>query len=102
MTPEIIIGFAAACLSLLFLYVPGLKPWYDKKTSQTKQLIMLGLLFLSVAITFGLSCAGQNAYFVCDISGAWLAGKLFITAMIVNQGVYKSLNYVGTGKVSKG
>ena len=63
---------------------------------------MLGLLFLSVAIAFGLSCAGQNAAFACDVAGAWVAGKLFVTAIVVNQGVYKGLNYVGTGKVSKG
>ena len=98
MTPEQIICIAAAVLSLLFMYVPGLKGWYEKKSSETKQLIMLGLLLLTVAGVFGLGCAGQFDVFTCDIPGVWDAVFMFVMSIIVNQGVYKGLSYVRTGK----
>ena len=98
MTPEAIIGVAAAVLALLFMYIPGFKDWYGKKTGETKQLIMLGLLLLTVAGVFGLGCAGQIDAFTCDVPGVWDAVFMFVMAIVVNQGVYKGLDYVRTGK----
>ena len=86
---------AGTILSLLFAFVPGLKDWYAKQESGTKQLIMLVLLFVAVAGRFGLSCLGKDNAFVCDANGAYDALVAFVYAAIASAGVYKATNYIG-------
>jgi len=94
---NIYVGIAAAVLSLLFGYVPGLKTWYESKTAEVKQLVMLGVLALTVAGAYGLSCAGQVSSFTCDTAGIWDAVWAFVIALTVNQGVYKGTQYIRKG-----
>lgn len=89
---------AGIILSLGFSYVPKLKDWYNAQSSQKKQLIMLGLIFLAIAGRFGLGCLGKDTTFQCNQDGVWLAAQEFAVAMVFNQGTYKATNYIGTGK----
>jgi len=88
MTPEILIAIGAALLSLLFEFVPGFAPWYDKFDPVQKRLFMAGILFVTVAVLFGLSCAKLLAYFACTAIGAWEAVLLWLGAIAINQGVH--------------
>jgi len=88
-TPEIIVGVAAGLLAVLFEYLPGMAPWYDKLSAEYKRLLMLGLLVLVAAGVFGLDCGGLlDTSVSCDSAGAlqllWLVG----IAIGINQGVH--------------
>lgn len=86
---------ASALLSLLFSYVPGLSGWYDSQTSQVKALVMLALLFVVTAGSFGLSCYSPYAYFECSETGLWAAVEVFALAVATNQGVYLATKHIG-------
>ena len=85
----------AVLSSILAWYVPKFKDWYDKLTSQNKQLFMVGLMALTVLVTVGLSALG----FVDVYSGAtwkewvWYPLVDFVFAVIANAGTYKATNY---------
>ena len=87
-TPEVLASFAGMLLALLFEYVPGLAPWYDKLEQVRKQLVMLGLVVAVALIAFGLSCGGYLNSVACDDKGAlgllWTVGL----ALTANQGVH--------------
>ena len=74
MTPQTLSTAAAVLLSLLFSYVPGISSWYDKLDATRKRLIMLSLLVLIAAGSFGIACAGWAEAFgipvTCDQPGA--------------------------------
>ena len=57
LNPEVLTAAAGGLLSLLFLYTPRLKTWYNNQIRQTKALVMLGLLLLVTAAVTGLECA---------------------------------------------
>ena len=88
-TPEVLVGFAAGLLAVLFEYVPGLSPWYDKRTPEQKRLIMLGLLVLVCLAVFGLGCAGYLDTVSCDQAGAMQLVWMLLVAIGVNQGVHR-------------
>lgn len=93
MTPEILNGAAAILLSLGFSYIPGLNTWYGGLKTQEKQLLMLGLLILVGAASFGMACAGWLTDFTgmvlaCDKPTAILVVKSVVLAIIANQSVY--------------
>lgn len=85
-------ALAGLILSLLFSYVPGLKSWFDAKTTVEKQEFMGGLLVVIAAVIFGLACAGLGASLgigiECSISGAWGFLQVLIAALVANQSVY--------------
>jgi len=88
-TPEIIVGVSAGLLAVLFEYVPGLSPWYDKLSAEYKRLLMLGLLVVVALGVFGLDCGGLlDTSVSCDSAGAlqllWIIG----VAIGINQGVH--------------
>lgn len=86
---EIIVGAAGVILSLLFSYIPGLRVWFAKLVSETKQLIMLGLLILVTGAIFALGCFGVAEFGVaCDKNGAIELVWMLIAGVIANQSTY--------------
>jgi len=92
MSADVLILTAGALLSLAFSYIPGLAPRFDVLEPTIKRLIMLGLLLLVSAVSFGLSCAGWGAAWgislTCDQDGLQGLIAQFILAIIANQSVY--------------
>lgn len=79
---------AGILLSLGFAYLPGVKEKFEVLTSQGKALTMAGLLLVAALVVFGLSCWSPYEYITCDQTGAWGLAKLFVAALIANQGMY--------------
>ena len=92
MSPETLTLIAGAALSLLFSYVPGLNVKFAALSGDVKRLIMAGVLLVVSAAIFGLSCAGYGAEIgvTLDCSKEGVIGlvKVFILALIANQGAY--------------
>ena len=88
MTPELLVSIAGIILSLAFSYVPGLDVKFAALEGVHKRLVMLGLIFLTAAGAFGLSCAGLVDVATCDQAGVWGLVQLFIFAAIANQSAY--------------
>lgn len=88
MNEQQLASVAGLVLSLAFAYVPRLSDWYDGKNSQTKALIMAGLLLVVAVGAYGLSCASPYSYFECTRVGAWTAAQVFVAALVANQGTY--------------
>jgi hypothetical protein len=95
---------AAAILSLLFSYLPGLSEWYARLGSgpggedggTRKRLLMLALLVLVAGGAFGLTCAGwgdllgaAGAGLRCDRPGLVELLRALFFALMANQSVYK-------------
>jgi hypothetical protein len=101
MTATILSTIAGAILSLLFSYVPGLAGWYDRVRAgrgdsdggTAKRLVMLALLVLVSAGSWGLACSGWGVdlglELACDRSGLVELVQAFIFAIMANQSVYK-------------
>jgi hypothetical protein len=83
-----------ALLSLFASYFPGFSAWFENLESAKKQLVMLGTLFVVTFGAYGLSFTGYLAWFTPDFSGFADAVVAFVLAMIANQGMYKSANYI--------
>jgi hypothetical protein len=92
MSPQILAAAAATVLSLLFSYVPGFKTWYAPLSPTLKRLIMLALVCLTAAGTFGIACAGWgdqlNIHLTCDHSGALGLVQSLIAALAANQATF--------------
>ena len=88
MTSDVLIGLSGAVVSFAFSYVPGLKAWFEKFGGDQKRLIMLGVLLVTALGVYGLSCAGQVAYFPCTVEGLWGLLRLFMVAAVANQSAY--------------
>jgi hypothetical protein len=86
---------AGGLLSLCFSYIPGLQPWFSALTAEAKSAIMAGLLLLVSAVIFALQCGGlleallPGLGVTCNQSGVLLLVRIFIMALVANQGVYK-------------
>ena len=91
MTPEQLVQLVAVLLSLLVAYIPGFSKWFDELSLSKKLLLQAGLLALTVAVMYGLSCLGLYAVFACTCAGVWAAVILWAKALLLNQGVYQSL-----------
>lgn len=95
---EILFGLAGVLLSLFFSYVPKFKDWYNLKDSQTKQLVMLGLLALVTLATGALSCANVVTsvlpVYTCDQAGIVSLVEAFFYAVVGNVVAYQSTNYI--------
>jgi hypothetical protein len=81
-------SIAGIVLSLLFSYIPGLNAKFAALESMYKRLIMAGLLLLTAAAIFGLSCAGYWPQVTCDRGGVLKLIEVFIAALIANQAAY--------------
>jgi hypothetical protein len=94
LSPEGLILVAAALLSLLFAYVPGLSTWWDGMGSQVKALGMAVLIVVVAIVIFALSCY-TNAPFAglpaCEASLGWNLIEIAVLALLGlagNQGTY--------------
>lgn len=87
-TPENLAMVAGVVLSLAFSYVPGLTDWYEQFDPERKRLVMLGMLAVVAAGSFGLACAGILIGVACTIPGAIDLVWAFILAVIANQSIY--------------
>jgi hypothetical protein len=86
---EMLVGIAGVVLSLLFSYIPGLRTWYAALITETKQLIMLGLLVLVTTAIFVLGCYGiLSTGIACDKSGAIALVQMLIVGIVSNQAAY--------------
>jgi hypothetical protein len=86
---ELIVSIAGVVLSLLFSYIPGLRTWYAALVSETKQLIMLGLLVLVTGAIYALGCYGiLETNITCDKSGLVSLVFMLITGVVSNQATY--------------
>lgn len=90
---NILLVLASALLSLLFFYVPGFKDWYDKQQSSTKQLIMVGAIFVIAAGQYGYMLYQNEVIFSVDSVLEQLA--VFVVALATNAGIYRSVNRIG-------
>jgi len=88
MTETELSSIAGIVLSLAFSYVPGLKGSYEKLSGDYKRLVMAALLLVTAGVVLGLSCTGVLANVECTQASALGLLKVFIAAMIANQGTY--------------
>jgi hypothetical protein len=88
MTSELLASIAGIVLSLGFSYIPGLSVWYAKLDGIYKRLLMAGLLLLTAAAAFGLSCADIFATVKCSQDGVIGLVEVFVLALIANQSTY--------------
>jgi len=88
MTPEQFSVIAGILLAVGFEYIPGLKSWFANKPSQTKALVMLGLLLAVGVGSVALSCYGPFEFFECSEAGIWDAVEAFAMAAAANQSTY--------------
>jgi hypothetical protein len=80
---------AGSVLSLVFAYVPGLNAWYSGQDGQRKSVVMLLCLALTTAGVFVVSCTGiYQVGIACDKIGAIELVKLFLAALVANQGTF--------------
>ena len=92
MAAETISIVAGTVLSLIFAYIPGIAPKFKALEPTTKRLIMLGLLLLTSAATFGLACAGWGESWgivvTCDLAGLQGLIYQFAIATVANQSTF--------------
>lgn len=88
-TSEMLVAVAGVVLSLLFSYIPGLRTWYAGLVSETKRLIMLGLLLVVTAAIFALGCYNLISIDIaCNQDGLLKLVGLFVAGIVANQGTY--------------
>lgn len=86
---EILVGIAGVVLSLLFSYIPGLRTWYAALITETKQLIMLGLLVLVTGAIYALGCYGiVDTGIECGKAGIIALVQMLILGVVSNQAAY--------------
>jgi len=83
---------AGVILSLLFKYIPGLSGWFDEQEPARKEQIMLGIMTVTVAGAYGLSCLGWLDIYACGPEGLKQSVFALIGAVLGNQGAYSMLS----------
>lgn len=86
---ELIVSIAGIVLSLLFSYIPGLRTWFAALVTETKQLIMLGLLVLVTGAIYALGCYGVlDTGIECGKAGVIALVQMLILGVVSNQAAY--------------
>lgn len=86
---EMIVAIAGVVLSLLFSYIPGLRVWFAGLVSETKQLIMLGILVLVSGGIFALGCFDiLQTGIACNKDGVISLVFMLISGVVANQATY--------------
>lgn len=88
MSAQDLSALAGIALSLIFSYVPGVREKWAAQSSEFKSLGMLAILFVLSAAIFGGSCAGWWSVATCDREGVFGLLRVFVAALIANQGAY--------------
>lgn len=90
--PSVIPSIAGIVLSLAFKYIPGLAPWYDAQSAQTKSLVMLASLVGAVVVIMVAGCANLAFPGVCEGTGWRDVLQGFVLALVAtttaNQATY--------------
>ncbi len=94
-----ITNLSAFLLSLAFSFYPSLADWFDEKTKDQKQLIMIGLLFVATLLIYGASFLGIGHVFGLpdlqfNTENILQAIMAFVQAIVINAGTYKTTNYI--------
>lgn len=95
-TSALLTTIVGLLLSFLFEYIPGFSGWFEKKTSQTKKLLMLGFLAVSAGAMVAIACGGLaelvGLSVTCDQVGILEIVLAFFGALglgaATNQGFY--------------
>ena len=80
---------AGSVLSLFFSYFPGVKGKYEKLTPDYKRVVMLVSLLVSAIGVYVTSCYGIFPTVECTREGVLGLVKVFILALVANQGTHK-------------
>lgn len=95
MTPDKLSYFAGFALSVVFKYFPWVNTWYAGLAKVYKQLIMLGLLFVTGFVLYGFSCLGFGDLFgvelQCTAEGLWTLLLIIFQAAAANIATYLHL-----------
>lgn len=87
----------AVVISLAAKYIPKFNSWYSALTSATKQLVMLGTIFVLAALGSLGSYLGLVAIYPTDmglVGYLWYPFVDFVIAVLANAGAYKATNYL--------
>lgn len=87
MTSERLAFLAGALISLACSYLPGLKTKWADLPSESKRLIMGGLMLAVAGTAFGLGCAGIGPI-TCDQPSLLTLGTTLIYALVANKTTY--------------
>jgi len=99
MDTQTLSGIAGAVLSLLFSYIPGLSDWFGNLSDKQRSLVMLLSLLVTAGGIYALSCAQlTDIGTTCDKKGAMDLVKIFIAALVANQGTYLATRKLVTQK----
>ena len=98
-----VVPIVAVLLVLAAYYIPKFKEWYAALKSETKQLVMIVLMALTVLVGILLSVFGFMDIYAGSTWQEWVWYPLidFIFGILVNAGVYKETNYL-LGKKAQG
>ena len=92
MSAESLSLIAGTVLSLVFSYIPGARGWFMQFEPEIKRLIMLGLILITSAVAFGLSCLGWGIdlgiSLSCNRTGLLGLVQQIVIAIIANQSIY--------------
>ena len=94
MTATSLVAIAAAALSLIFSYLPGLNTWYATKSDTFKKLFQVSWLLVVTIAIYGAGCVPELASrlpfpaMACTAAGAWDLVIMFLTAVVTNQATF--------------
>jgi len=84
-TPDLVVVLWGIVQSLLFEYVPGVAPWFEKQGDVEKRAIQaLGVLVVALLVFVG-GCAGLYNSEACTTNGVLQVGAVWFVAMVGNQ-----------------
>lgn len=90
-TPEALLAFIVATLSLVFDYLPGLAEKFDALDVSKKRIIMVGLSVLAAVVVFWGQCTGWVvSNLVCDLKSAVDLIYGIVLAVAINYGFHKA------------
>lgn len=105
MTADTISLTAGTLLSLVFSYLPGAKDWFGQYEPAVKRLIMLVLILVTAASTFGIACLGWGPAFGIELScnqpGVLGLTRQIVIAIIANQGIFAISPHLNSGTLSQ-
>jgi len=89
LSPEFLMMFAAALISVAFDWFPGLRTWFDPLTDGQKRALTSGLVVVSAFLIYGLGCAGLlSGAPACSKDGLLELFPVIVTAIAIVQGVH--------------
>jgi hypothetical protein len=93
MTSDKLAALVGVLISLLFAYLPGLKSWFNKQSSEAKGGITAGVTVLAALAVYGLSCAGWFTQLgvTCSQGGFQQLVTIIIGALVGMGGTYVTL-----------